>query len=154
MAEVTQRPTGNRLFSLHETLKTSKICTAVLGLAGAVGFLHNSQYGAVGWIGLERVDDTRMFSLLEWWRLSSPVTVTGGGTRLSWRCWTPACPGQVGNESLGLLCFCTWLSLYLLNCLHLNPWISSLLPSLLILSSIPLAGSEWVAVQGLIAGWC
>lgn len=56
MAEVTQRPTGNRLFSLHETLKTSKICTAVLGLAGAESvFFTIASMGlwvGLGWKGL------------------------------------------------------------------------------------------------------
>lgn len=39
--------------------------------------------------------------------------------------WTPACPWQVRNEFLGLLCLPVQLLLYLLNCLYLNPWVFS-----------------------------
>lgn len=39
--------------------------------------------------------------------------------------WTPACPWQVRNEFLGLLCLPVQHLLYLLNCLYLNRWVFS-----------------------------
>lgn len=41
--------------------------------------------------------------------------------------WTCTCWWEVGDECL-LLCMCTQLLLYLLNCLYLNPKVVSLLP--------------------------
>ena len=70
-------------------------------------------------------DEEGSKGLLEWWPLSSQVTVTcdvpGAG-------WTPACWCEVANEFLVLLCVHEWLLLYLLNCLYLNPLVFSLLP--------------------------
>ena len=42
--------------------------------------------------------------------------------------WTPACQWEAVNEFFLLLCLCSWLLLYLLNYLHLNPRVFSLLP--------------------------
>lgn len=57
-------------------------------------------------------------------------------------------PVEAVNECPILLCLCTCLLLYLLNCHYLNPWFFLLLPSRF-LSLIPLWGTDRVIVWGV-----
>ena len=66
--------------------------------------------------------------------------------------WTLPCWWEVVNQFLVWLCLCTWLLLYLLNCLYLKPQVFSLLPFKFCPPS-HLGGSEWAAMQCLGAYW-
>lgn len=64
---------------------------------------------------------------VEWCDSSSQVTVILMEPFFSGDGWTPGCPWEGVNEFLDLLCLCTWLLLYLLNCHYLNSQVLSLL---------------------------
>lgn len=95
-----------------------------------------------------RAGRSRSRAQSEWWHLSDPVPVTWDTALLSWG-WLNSCqPTEVLKGSLVLLCLCALLLLYPSNCLNLKvslPQPMNFLTSiLLLLSPIPLVGSEWL----------
>ena len=64
--------------------------------------------------------------------------------------WTPACPWEVVNEFLVLLCLHARLLLYLLNCSYLNPWVLHSFP--ILPPSLWVRGSEQLRGAWLPAG--